>query len=61
LGGSIKVQIEEIQDQRPFCKRSVNLGTQLSEISDEIEEIRSLIVIQGQNKKLKITLKLSFN
>jgi hypothetical protein len=39
----------------------VNLGTQLSEISDEIEEIRSLIVIQGQNKKLKITLKLSFN
>jgi hypothetical protein len=38
--GSIKVQIKEIQDQKPFCKRSMDLWTQLSEIMDEIKNIQ---------------------
>jgi hypothetical protein len=38
--GSIKVQIKEIQDQKPFSKRSMDLWTQLSEIMDEIKNIQ---------------------
>jgi hypothetical protein len=52
--GSIKVQIKEIQDYEPFWKRSVNLGTQLSEIRGlKLQENQSLGSIKVQNEEIQ--------
>lgn len=49
--GSIKDQIDEVQDHEPFCKKCMNLESNLIENRSEIKKIR-----RGQlKKKFKIS------